>query len=491
MTQPLEAWDSLVRALADEVPEATFDAWVKPITADEKHGRLRLCCPSTFHRDRVRERLLPRIEAGLRALGAESLQVALDVDATAAPRTPRKGPRSATPATDARTEAKKSPGPALLRVPPRSAEPESNNPTGGLPAFLNTSFDTFVPGLSNALPRAAGLALAQGRQAAMSPLFIVGGPGLGKSHLADAIAREARRAGKTRAMVISAEQFTNELTQAIRAKRTADFKARYRDDVDVLLVDDVDFVQGKRATQDELFHTLDALTRRGRRIVLTATRMPRDIPNLDPRLASRMSGGLCAEIEAPDRDHRRKILRTKAAAGGFRIPGECLELLAEAPFESVRDLESTLIQLVASAALLNRPLDLALARAALERAGLSTARERSPQDIAREVAAFFGSSLETLASPSRRRDVMWPRQVAMYLCHRFTPASTKEIGRLFARGHSPVRNAIQVVERAILERAPRRYQVEAVMARLNPEASASGPGAAPVPVPGDTVRDKR
>ncbi len=460
MTRPLEAWDSLVRSLADEVPGAAFETWLEPLVAVERDGELRLVCPSAFHRERVRERFLQRILAGLESLGADArVSLALDEAGVAKPAAKRRpsGARRASQAAPRRAPEAKPPA--------RPAE---------------ASFGSFVVGPSNALAREASLAVAQGRQATMSPLYLVAGPGLGKSHLASAIAREARAESKTRAVLVSAEQFTNELTRSIRERRTGDFKFRYREDLDVLIVEDVEFLQGKRATQIELFHTLDALTRRGRRVVLTATRMPRDIPELDPRLASRMSGGLCAEIEIPDRAHREQILRAKAAAGGVRIPSDCLQLLAEAAFQSIRDLEGTLVQLVANAALLGRPLDVALAEAALRRAGIEGPRELSPAQIAVEVASFFGCRKENLSSSSRRSDVLWPRQVAMYLCHRFTPASPKEIGALFRRGHSAVRNAIDVVESAILERAPRRYQVEALIERIDPERrSALRPSAAP------------
>ncbi len=358
----------------------------------------------------------------------------------------------------------------------RAAEaPAQPGATAAAPArgaLHRATFGTLIEGNGNALARAAGVAIARGRQLQMCPLVIVGPAGMGKSHLAFAIANEARRVSNTRVRLVSAEQFTNEVTKAIRAKNTEAMKARFRE-VDLLIVEDIDFVAGKKATQEELDYTLDALARTGGRVVLTAKRMLREIPNLDPDLLSRMSGGLCTELEAPDRGHRRSILRAKAAGGGFRIPDECLDALADAPFGSVRALEATLIQLVANGTLLARSVDLDGVRAALARVGIAPARERSILEIASEAAAFFGSSFESLASPSRRRDVTWPRQVAMYLCHRLTPASNTEIGRLFGRGHSPVRNAIDVVGRALLENPPQRYQVEALIKRLDPEAQAS------------------
>ena len=207
----------------------------------------------------------------------------------------------------------------------------------------------------------------------------------------------------------------------------------------------------------------------GARVVLTGDRLPRAIDGLDGRLRSQITAGLVAEIESPDAAVRRRILRAKAAAGGVRLPDDCLDLLVESVRGSVRDLEGALIQLVATASLLKRRLDVPLTRAALHK--LSPAPEPlpplEPKAVIETVAAFFGTTHAAMASRSRRRDVLVPRQLAMYLCRRYTDEPLCVIARHFDRDHPAVSNAVKVVERRILERAPLRYQIEELSARLD------------------------
>jgi chromosomal replication initiator protein len=225
----------------------------------------------------------------------------------------------------------------------------------------------------------------------------------------------------------------------------------------------------------ELFHTLEHLRAVGARIVLTGDRLPRDIPKLDRRLSSQMSSGLVAEVELPDAQLRRKLLIAKASAGGVRLPERCLDRLVEAARGSVRDLEGALIQLVATASLLKRPIDLALTEAALRKVTdpLGKSGGIGVDAVIQTVADFFGVSIDQLSSRSRKRSVLVPRQLAMFLSRRYTDASLAEIGRALGRDHPAVRNAVQVVERAILERAPLRYQVEELASRI--EKRRTGP----------------
>jgi chromosomal replication initiator protein len=455
MTQPLGAWEELLHALAKELPPLVFEAWLDPLVAESVQSGIRILCPSAFHRERVRDRFLATLTTQLRTQLGEDLEVTLAVDPGARPRAHRQAKPP--------PEALAAPEPGPRRAPPREL-PARVTPSRQV-ALLPHTFETFIVGPANALAREASVAVAEGRQLAMSPLCLVGASGMGKSHLAHAIAQTARDRNGEHVRLVSAEQFTNEITGSIRNRRTAEFKTRYREEVDVLVLEDVDFLQGKRATQLELFHTLEWLERRGRRVVFTASHLPREIPDLDPRLASRMAAGLCAELEAPDPVLRCAILRAKAAQGGVRLPDDCLERLAACSLASVRDLESVLIQLVASASLLGRPIDLHLTEAALRKVAPRRAL-LDPETVAQVVAAFFGTTPENLASASRRRDVLLPRQLAMYLSQRFTPASHQRIGKTFGRNHTAVANAIRAIERAILERAPLRYQVEALAGKL-------------------------
>ena len=302
----------------------------------------------------------------------------------------------------------------------------------------------------------------------MSPLYLYGTEGTGKSHLAHALAAEARRAGIERVVYTSAEAFTNRFTSSIRGRNTAEFKRRFRQECELLVLEDVQFLGGKASTQLELFHTLEHLARSGSRIALTGDRLPHQIPRLDVRLASRMASGLVAELEIPDPELRRQILREKAARGGVRLPEECLERLVDGAARSIRDLEGVLIQLVASASLLKRPIDPTLTEMALRKLVThSGGRDQlDVETVIEAVASFFGTTRQDLCSRSRRRAVLVPRQLAMYLCRRYTDASLSEIGRALGRDHPAVKNALDAVERGILERAPLRYQLEALVARL-------------------------
>jgi chromosomal replication initiator protein len=465
MTCPPQVWDGIVRRLARELSPLAFSAWIAPLRLVACDEALRLSCPGAFHRERVRERFLARIEELAREEHGADVRVVLEVrvpdEADAA--------REALPAPTVRRVAPiagRAPEHRARTLPPRALDASvASAPRGEIP---DLSFASFVVGRSNALAREACLALSNGRQLAISPLYLVSGPGLGKSHLAVASAGEARARTNARVVYASGEQFTNELLGSIRADRTADFKRRYRRECDLLVIEDVQFLRGKRQTQLELLHTLEYLAQRGARVLLTGERLPKDIPDLDPRLASRMGSGFCAEIELPDATLRAEILRSKAAAGGVRLPPGAIERLVDAVPGSVRDLEAVLIQLVASASLLKRTIDLELVESALRKVLPRIAPSGlEPERIVEAVAIAFKTSTASLAARTRRRDVLVPRQIAMYLCTRYSDESLHRIGQLFGRNHTAVANSVRAVERGLLERAPLRYKVEALIARLD------------------------
>jgi chromosomal replication initiator protein len=258
---------------------------------------------------------------------------------------------------------------------------------------------------------------------------------------------------------------------AVRGGHSEEFKRRYRGRIGLLVVEDIQFFSGRAKTQLELFHTLQHVLDAGGRVLLTGDRTPQELTGLDERLRAQVRRGFVAELEPPDAIVRRHILRSKAAAGGVRLPGDCLDLLVDASQGSVRDIESMLIQVVTTSSLLGRAIDLELTRDAIELKTSTNPKLSLPtvavSQIVEIVAAFFGKRPEALAARSRRRDVLIPRQLAMYLAHRYTDASFAEIGRGLGRDHPSVRNAIQRIERQVLENAPLRYQVEALSERID------------------------
>jgi len=438
-------WDGVLRRLEAVLVTWLLDAWVRPLRVEADGAGLRLVCPTAFHRDRLQGRCLEAIERCAAEEAGRAVAVRVEV---------RPADPGAAPGAD--------------RAPAPPASPARPGPARPIQRELPYTFDTFVVGPCNSLAREAALAVAHGRQPRANPLFIAADVGLGKTHLVRALVAEARANGRERALCVSAEAFTHAFTRALRSRDTERFKRRFRRDCDLLVVDDVSFLRGKQATQLELFHTLCHLLDVGARVVFTGDRMPRELEGVDARLRSQLAAGLVAELEVPDAAVRRRILRSKAAAGGVRLPPECLDLLVGSVRGSVRDLEGVLIQLVESAALLRRPIDAELTRAAIRKlapAGAGPRRLRI-DDVIQVVSTFFGASRQALCCRSRRRDVLLPRQLAMYLCHRYTEASHSQIAAAFARKHPSVRGAVEGIERDILKRAPLRYQVEALVARL-------------------------
>ncbi|MBW2244160.1 MAG: ATP-binding protein [Deltaproteobacteria bacterium] len=447
MHTPPKVWDGVLTRLRTSMPPLALEAWILPLSArmDEGSNELRLLAPGTFHEARIRGRYLHAIREALEQETGGTIGLRLSSESSLAAAPPVAEAKRSTEALTALGAAPSTAAPARKAAPFQPG--------------LSRSFDTFVVGPENALAREASIALAHRRQSGISPLFLAGPSGVGKSHLARALAAEGS------GLYVSAEAFTNAFTSALRRKDTEAFKRRFRD-CQLLVIEDVQFLEGKNATQMELLYTLEQLTIAGRPVVLTGDRLPREMSGLQSRLASEMTRGLVAEIEPPERDLRRRILKAKASSGGVRVPEDCLDLLVDRAQGSVRDLEGVLIQLVASASLLSRRIDVPLTEAALRKITPAEAGPLRVDTVVERVASFFGLSPSELAGRSRRKAILVPRQIAVYLSHRYTNGTLTDIGRAVGRDLPAVKNAIQVVERAILEQAPLRYQVEALVERL-------------------------
>jgi len=322
--------------------------------------------------------------------------------------------------------------------------------SGGTQGYLNPrySFDSFVVGASNQFARAAAWAVADNPGKAYNPLFIYGDVGLGKTHLLHAIGGQIReRAPGARICYLSSEQFTNEVINSIRYDRMADFRARYRN-CDVLIIDDIQFISGTERTQEEFFHTFTTLYESGRQIVLSSDRFPKEMPDMQDRLRSRFEWGLIADIQPPDLETKMAILGKKAEAEGIDLPADVSLLLATHIKSNVRELEGALIRLGAYASLTGHRITAELARQNLRDVIREKQKVISVEEIQQKVAKFFYVKVSDLKAKKRTKELVLPRQVAMFLTRKLTDLSFPDIGRAFGgRDHTTVMHACRQVEK--------------------------------------------
>ncbi len=321
----------------------------------------------------------------------------------------------------------------------------------GLPLSPKYTFDTFVIGSGNRFAHAAAMAVAEAPARAYNPLFIYGGVGLGKTHLLQAIGHHVVHTQQLhRVAYISSEKFTNELINSIRDDRTLEFRTKYRS-VDVLLIDDIQFLAGKERTQEEFFHTFNTLHEASRQIIITSDRPPKEIPTLEDRLRSRFEWGLIADIQPPDVETRIAILRKKAELDGLSVPDEVAEFIAQRIPSNIRELEGALVRVVAYASLTRAPITVDLAAEILkELLPIPASRPITIQMIQKAVAEHFGLRIEEMRAKRRTKGIAFPRQVAMYLARELTDASLPRIGEEFGgRDHTTVMHACERVKEAL------------------------------------------
>ena len=321
-----------------------------------------------------------------------------------------------------------------------AAPDEEDEISSGIALNPKYTFDTFVVGGGNRFAHAASLAVAEAPAQAYNPLFIYGGVGLGKTHLMHAIGHFILEVDPTkRILYIPGEQFTNELISAIQQNRNIQFRNRFRN-VDVLMVDDIQFIAGKESTQEEFFHTFNALHTAGKQIILTSDRPPQEIARLEDRLKSRFAWGLLADIKKPDFETRIAILKRKAEIEHIQVESAILETIASHIDSNIRELEGSLTRLVAYSNLTKKPLSVALCNEALrDLFSTQTRKEVTPQTIMQTVADYYSITVNDLICHSRRREITVPRQIAMYLTREMTNLSLPQIGQVFGnRDHTTV-----------------------------------------------------
>jgi chromosomal replication initiator protein len=458
-----ELWNEAVDRLRARVSPQNYDMWLRPIELMSWDGStLRLRAPNSYVRLWFESNFLMSLLRELHDLGHNSVRVEFDADGE---RPVASEPAIAIPAS--------LPTSSIVLAPPEPVPTASNAITdddGAIAApdaaTLNPRyvFDTFVAGPSNQLAFAASQAAASSYPPKYNPVFICGGVGLGKTHLLHAIGHQQRenRPG-ARIVYLSSERFMNEYVQAIRTGRMHEFRRNYREGIDVLLVDDVQFLAGKESTQDEFFHTFNALHENHKQIVLTADRKPHEISDIADRLRTRFAWGLLADIEPPELEVRIAILRKKAAVESVVLPDDVALYIASAIKSNVRELEGALIRLAAYASLSKRPIDLDFAKETLG-AALTRPREMiTVETIIKSVASYYGLKPAEIKSDRRHKSLANPRAVAMYLSRHHTKDSFPDLARAFGgKHHTTVISAVQKIAQRLKDDASLRSEIHAI-----------------------------
>lgn len=432
MTQ--DTWGRAREKLVARVGRNNYTTWIEPLKlAAFAGGVARFEVPTTFFGNWVARNFAEHILSELKDVGAEVSRVEFAVT-----RDPEPKPEPKRPITTARS----------LTRPARPVDEE----LPGAPLDARFTFDSFVVGKPNDLAHAAARRVAEGGPVSFNPLFLYGGVGLGKTHLMHAIAHElTARQPELRVLYLSAEQFMYRFVQALRERQIMDFKEIFRS-VDVLMVDDVQFIAGKDSTQEEFFHTFNALVDQNKQIVISADRAPGEIKDLEERIKSRLQCGLVVDLHPTDYELRLGILQTKAEYyrtqyRGLQIAQGVLEFLAHRITSNVRVLEGALTRLFAFASLVGREITLDLAQDCLADILRASDRKLTIEEIQRKVAEHYNIRLSDMIGPKRPRNIARPRQVAMYLAKQLTSRSLPEIGRRFGgRDHTTIMHGVKKIE---------------------------------------------
>ena len=403
-----QLWEKTCELLKADMANVTYDTWIKaplkPIALDGDTFVLQVA--TFFFKQHLAARYTTLIEGALSQAAGRPLHIKL--------------------------------------LTPEEAESYQQNPNAAvpMPAFLNPkyTFDSFVVGSSNRFAHAACLAVAETPAEAYNPLFIYGGVGLGKTHLMHAIGHYLLNENAHRKIYyVTSETFMNELISAIQTGQTAAFREKYRN-VDTLMIDDIQFIAGATSTQEEFFHTFNALHTAGKQIVISGDRPPREIPRLEERLRSRFEWGLIADIQRPDLETRIAILRRRAQDEMISCGDDVLNLIAERVKSNIRELEGSLTRLAAYASLTGRPITCELTEEALHEVfAKHEPHNITCEDVLRVVASYYNVTPEDLKGPRRNREVTVPRQIAMYLCREMTDCSMSRIGSAMGgRDHTTI-----------------------------------------------------
>lgn len=439
-----QVWEKTLNIIKPELTEVSFSTWIKPIEPIFlQDNKIILGVSNTFAKDILVSRYTTLIANAINQITSNNYEVEFIIP-------PEK---------------------THLNFRQENNSDSSSNEISSL-TNLNPkyTFDTFVIGNSNRFAHAASVAVAESPSKAYNPLFIYGGVGLGKTHLMHAIGDYILQNNpKARVVYISSETFTNELINSIRDDRNVDFRNRYRT-MDVLLIDDIQFIAGKERTQEEFFHTFNTLHESNKQIIISSDRPPKEIPTLEDRLRSRFEWGLIADIQPPDLETRIAILRKKAQMENIEIPNEIMVHIAKKIQSNIRELEGALIRIIAYSSLTNSEITVELASEALKELFSSKARQLNVDLIKETISDQFSIKMEDFNSPKRTRAIAYPRQIAMYLCRELTDLSLPKIGEEFGgRDHTTVLHAYDKITKDIEEDLEFKEKIEKIINELKSE----------------------
>jgi chromosomal replication initiator protein len=442
MTASTDVWDRCLESLKKDINHQSFETWFKPTKASiTENNTLTVQVPNEFFRDWIRDHYQPQIQKALKAVHSEQLEIQFEIDLNPAIQTEMTGTFHPVTIPD---------GKALIEVTekPLLTMPTPTKTPGDSEFILNSkfNFESFVVGNSNRFAHAACLAVAESPARSYNPLFIYGGVGLGKTHLLQAIGNFVLEQNPNiRVLYISSEKFMNDFIQSIQSGRQQDFRNKYRT-VDVLLIDDIQFWEGKEATQEEFFHTFNVLYEAQKQIVATSDSHPKEI-KLEERLKNRFEMGLITDIQEPDIETRIAILRKKAESEGILVPNEVTVFIANHAKANIRELEGSMLRVIAFASLTQQEITLELVKEVLKDSLPNDEKRISVDAIQRVVAERYNCKFSDMKSRKRTKQVAFPRQIAMFLARELTSHSLTEIGAAFGgKDHTTIIHAYEKIE---------------------------------------------
>ena len=430
-------WEDTLTHLELNLSSQHFSTWIKPLKLVKiEQDMVYLEVPNRFVLDWVKDNYSKLIQKILEELSAVNYRLQFSVTGQARDGLPRPGGKKESP------------------NPPVNSQKKAVNNIHSADINLNRkySFEEFVSGSSNQFAYAAAMAVANNPATTYNPLFIYGGVGLGKTHLVNAIGNAIlNKSPQMRICYYTSEKFMNELINSLRYNRMDEFRNKFRS-MDVLLIDDIQFIAGKERTQEEFFHTFNALYESHKQIIVTSDKFPKDIPGLEERLRSRFEWGLIADIQPPDVETKLAILKMKAEQNSIKLPEEVSSFLANSVCSNVRELEGYLIRIGAYASLTSTPVSIEMARDVLKDILVERNKELTVEEILKRVSSHFNIKISDIKSPKRLKAVVLPRQIAMYLSRQLTSSSYPEIGERFGgKDHSTIIHAIRKIEKLIEE----------------------------------------